>query len=131
MKEKRNTATRRQSRSPRPSSQTQNEDRRIACEIPIGVRPIEASRSQLIELIDSLHLKHEADRASLAAKIHDDLMQNLTVVSLSVSVLRKEVEEAQSTSELRFLEALKRIETVTANLIKATRILAAELRPKS
>ena len=105
--------------------------RKESSEMRVGVRPGEASRQQLTALIGHLQRGRERECAKLAQQVHDELTQNLTVVSMELSLAQSTLGGTSSGRESKLLCVdLARVQKLVAEVIRATQAITTQLRPK-
>lgn len=105
--------------------------RKHSSQMRVGVRPSEASRQQLTALIGHLQRASERERAKLAQQVHDELTQNLTVVSMELSLAQSALNPATTGPEGKLLcEDLARVQKLVGEVIRATQAITSQLRPK-
>jgi signal transduction histidine kinase len=102
---------------------TANEE--LESKVQERTRTLEQSHAELRELTAAIESVQEEERKRIARELHDDLGQQLTLLKMDVSVIKKKLAAEQSP----LLGAAERVDGVLTQMVRSARRIYAGLRP--
>ncbi|HSQ02382.1 MAG TPA: CHASE3 domain-containing protein, partial [Burkholderiales bacterium] len=105
------------------SLSTANEE--LETKVQERTRTLEQSHVELRELTAAIESVQEEERKRIARELHDDLGQQLTLLKMDVSVMKKKLAADQSP----LLAAAERLDGVLTQTVRSARRIYAGLRP--
>jgi len=87
---------------------------------------IEESRNRLRILSEHQQIMLEKERSYIAREIHDELGQNLTVINMELSMMKKQIPR----SERNLFAKIHELINLTQSTLSKTKKLSSELRPQ-